>query len=485
MFEKIPKQTPEKRRFQENIDFHEKKWKKKAEQHAARGFFERWMSGDRSEKDADDFMHAEAERDNADYSLRKSERIYQPSTDEMEANPYREEAERWEQKTKAVCESFVERIENSEGSDVETLVIFTHGGMKAATVAGDALALNILGADQRVLDNVVGVSSGVVAAERLVAGRESLLKGIAMLIGPLATKKFINLLRLKAKINIPYLKELEDEGEFALDTKAIQEARSGLWVVTTDPVVGNSEATPRILDQKKLEGGPTMGPVLSMSIPGVTGKIHKVDGREQYDGGFATLPIQQIVEKFKPKDPAKHLKVLVFTQHSFEGMENIKPSTVEEMAATILRSASLPTRLAGHATASAERAIAKFSELVGMGKTAEAMRTAPIGLASLAGASWLDQMARGLVLKQHQRETLEAIERETGAEIGVVFAPPSELSMTSIDSADLESAVRDAFFHVFELFGKEPPDEMPQYVSEERRKQLADAISNFEKQHDK
>src|SRR3989338_10825697 len=237
MSEKIPD-------FSKERKFNDERWKRQA---SSRGLFSK-------EKTPEDFMRSEAKRDDEDFEkkyIRESKREY----------------EIWEEHCKPIRQAFLEQARNPEGVDFVTVNIFMQGGMRAAGIAGAALGQDLLGVNSDTVDYAVGISSGDTVATRFVGGREQLLRGIAMLTGPLADKKFIDVLRPGNTIDINYIKELEDHGEYALDQEAIKNSHSKLWTIVTEPMNGNEEPRVKILDKKTIKPGISTGSVATMSIP--------------------------------------------------------------------------------------------------------------------------------------------------------------------------------------------------------------------------
>ena len=157
----------------------------------------------------------------------------------------------------------------------------------------------------------------------------------------MADKEFIDPLRPGNAINLGYLKKLQEEGEYAIDENHIKDAHSKLWTLVSDPIQGSETPRVKILDKKTIKEGITAGTVATMSIPAVTGQIPEIDGVKYYDGGFGTLPIKEIIEKVRSENPDAEINVLIFTQTSFDPMENkIKPKTPEVLGAKIMRAAA-------------------------------------------------------------------------------------------------------------------------------------------------
>ncbi|MDB5238628.1 MAG: hypothetical protein JWM46_898 [Candidatus Kaiserbacteria bacterium] len=409
---------PNKRKFDKELEFNADRWERQAEN---RGIFSK-------EKTADDFMRAEAKRDDIDFE----KKYIKESAKEYEV---------WEAHAQPVREAFLLQAESPEDVDFVTVNIFMQGGMRAAGIAGAALGQDMAGATSKTVNYAVGISSGATVAARFVGGREELLRGTAMLTGPLAKKEFISP-RLGNTINLPYLKDLEENGEYAIDQQKVKDAHCKLWTIVTEPMKGAEGPRVRIIDSKTVEEGMTTATVSSMSIPQVTGKIPTLGGETFYDGGFAALPIKEIIEKVRSENPNKKVKVLIYTQASFDGMEDIKPASAETLGAKIMHGIATPLK----------------------------------GLGSL-DPDTVRQLAKGLVLKENLRKSLEAIEKETDADIGVMWAPPTNLGMTSIDPDELKMAVNESARNAIKLFGAEQPEELPEYVPQ--RDQLKKAIEEY------
>lgn len=409
--------------------FHKKRWERKAEQESTRGAFERFLDKNGPDRDDGDFMHEEAKRDDEDFEkkfIRESKREY----------------ETWEKHTQPIRDAILNKVRNPEAADYVIVYGFLPGGMRAGGIAGAALGSDLIGADSSVIDYAVGSSSGDNVATRFVGGREQLLRGIAMFTGPLSSKKFIGP-RPGNVINLSYVRELEEGGDYALDQEAIKNAHCKLWTIVTEPIRGTEEARTVIIDKKAIKEGMSAASVATMSIPLVTGQVPEIDGKKYYDGGFAAFPIKEIIKKVQEENPGKRVKMLLFTQSSFEPLDAIKPEDYEVLAGKLMH------RIAG-----------------------------PVhGIGSLDSANTIRQLAKGLITKENLRKSLEAIESETGADIGVEWAPPSAAGMTTIDSDEIKAAVMESMRKLIDRFGGTQPDVMPEYHSP--RAELKQAIQAY------
>ena len=416
--------------FEKDRKSNDERWARQAKKHAERGVLERWASRGNTTKDADDFMREEAKRDDEDFEKKF-------------VKESRKEYEIWEEHARPVREAFLQQVRNPEGVDFVTVAVFLPGGMRAGALAGAALGLDLLGANSNIIDYAVGSSSGDNVATRFVGGREQLLRGIAMFKGPLSDEQFIGP-RWGNVINLEYLKQLEDEGEYALDEDRIRKAHCKLWTIVTEPMKGDEEPRARILDKKTIRPGISTGSVATMSIPQVTGDIPEIDGEKLYDGGFAAFPLKEVIEKVKSENPGKKVKMLIFTQASFEAMDDIKPAPLEVVGQKVMRSIAGPVS----------------------------------GMGSLKSAATIRQLAKGLVLKENLRKTLKAVEEETGADIGVEWAPPSEVGMVSIDSDEIGMSISQGVRQTIGRFGGTQPEEIPEYIPENKRL-LQQAIEEY------
>ena len=408
MLEKRTGFPKDSKRFEKERKFHQERWSKKE---GEQGLFSR--------KSKEDFMHEEARRDDADFEKRKHI-----------------EFQEWEKSLKEVKKNFKKRAENPEAKDaqgrrIRTLIIIMGGGMKSARGAGQVIGLNLSGITADKVDMVGGASGGAVVATEYVAGPEETLKGAGMLTGPMATKKFINKLRLGKVVNLPMAKKLMLEGEYKIDTNAVMRSSTELRYVVTLPVTGNKDPEVRILDAKKIKPNMIEGIVSTMSIPYATGPIPEIDGVKYYDGGFAPLPIGEYIEEFVRTFGDSPTDVLILPNAPFDAMENIKPTRVE------------------------------------------------YNLASLARTASLNQIEKGLILKEQLRESLEHIKKERGVNIGIMWPPDDALESLSIDTDDMEAAKIASARDAIRQFGGEQPDEIPAYVSQKEK--LVRAIKEYKK----
>lgn len=320
----------------------------------------------------------------------------------------------WQKTLRVVIEHFKERAENPE-STRRTLIFVASGGMQVANAAGQLAALNLMGLTADKVDTVVGASSGAMAATAYVSGPEGTKKGAAMLTGPLASKEFIDpsISRLGETVKLRMAQELMEEGVYKIDQDSIRNSQTELAFVVTLPVQEGEDPEPAFLNAKTIPSM-TDGIVSSMSIPYATGKIPEINGQTFFDGGFSPLPLKQLIEKFNPTD------ILILPQTPFELMENIKPSPTEST------------------------------------------------IASIAGATGIGQLEKGLLLKQQWRKSLERIGEETDVNIAIAWAPDSEMTLLTTKGSSIKAAFLAAGQDLFKQLGEEPREEMFEYLSPEQ-----------------
>ena len=349
----------------------------------------------------EDLMLQEALRDHADFEKRQHI-----------------EFKEWQKGLRVVISNFVERATNPE-SKRRTLIFIQGGGMKSANTAGRVIGLNMIGLTADKVDAVGGASGGTVSATEYVAGPEETVKGAAMLTGPLASGEFINtgISRVGETVKLAMVKELLEAGEFKLDEEAIRKSKTELFYVVTLPVQGKNDPEVRFLDAKRLDSMAD-GIVSSMSIPFATGKIPKINGITYFDGGFAPLPIDQLIEHFNPTD------ILVLSPDSFETVDNIKPTPAESTIAT------------------------------------------------LAGAASLNQLEKALTLKQQWRRDLERVQKIKNVNIGMMWGIETGITSITTDGPDLDAAVRATAWDTVKQLSDvakqlkiKLPTKMPRYIS--------------------
>ncbi|MDP2648493.1 MAG: hypothetical protein Q8P19_01180 [bacterium] len=416
------------RQFEKEREFHQGRWESKAQADVQRGIWRRLLERNRTDKTAEDFMREEADRDNADFDKRQLD-----------------EFKEWQDMLRVVIDNLKEKIRNPENKDAGgTLVLILGGGMKSAYGAGQVLGLHMVGLTADKVEMVGGSSGGAVDATAYAGGLEQILRGCSMMVEELGSKDFISKIRLGKLVNLPMLKGLMEEGEYAIDTEAIRKTPTELRFTMTLPVEGQQDPQVRILDAKTMKPGMVDGIVSTMSIPNATGPIPEIDGVKYYDGGFVPLPIDEYIEEYTRSIGAPPKNILILPQTPFEEMENIRPTNKEIKFADLLR------KQAGSLTEAG----------------------------SLGNAALLSQIEKGLLLKHQLRESLEIIQKRKDVNIGILWPPDMGLGSLTIDGDDMKAAILESARAVIREFGQKQPDEMPWYISE--RGKLRNAIRNFQ-----
>jgi len=429
--------------FGKERKIHEARWEKKAEDEAARGVISRALRGeklfptDEEKKTPQDFMHAEAERDNTEFNKRH---IEVKSKEEFEA---------WQKLLRPVIEGFKERVNNPEDTDNGTLIIMWPGGMKGAYTAGQAIGLHEMGVKGKVVDMVIGTSTGAVIATPFVEGTDALLKSTTMMIEELSSEDFINpyspVRWLKRNvIRLQKIKELWTKGEYKIDEEAIKKSPTDLIYTVTEPMRGDeTEARVKYLDAKTIKPGMIDGVIASMSIPFMTGERPEIDGKTYNDGGFGLKDIEKDIAEYTRRRGKAPKNVLVLPTTPFEMLEEMKPSEKE----------------------------VKFAEYAKQ----QAEKMVKAGSSAKAGS--LKQIEKGLLLKGELRKSLELIQKQQGINVAVLWPENADLSFVGIDGGDMQAATLSAGRGVYKEWGAKQPEEFPHYVSQ--KQQLKQAIAGF------
>ena len=428
--------------FAAERDLHEKRWRDKADADAARGKLSRAWRGERlfpkeSEKKTwEDLMRAEAEHDNVEFDKRH---ILEKSKKEFEA---------WQVLLHRVIEGFKQRVADPDDTDNGTLIIMWPGGMKGAYTAGRAVGLQKMGMKGKVVDMVIGTSTGAVVATPFVEGTEALLKSTTMMIEELASEDFINpyspMRWMKRNvIRLQKIKELWTEGEYKIDEGAIKKSPTDLIYTVTEPMKGDEEPKVKYLDAKTIKPGMIDGVIASMSILLMTGKIPKIDGKTYNDGGFGLKNIEDDIAEFTRRRGKPPKNVLILPTTPFETLEEMKPSKGEIKIAQFVR------------------------------RQAEKM----VKAGSSVRAGSLYQAERGLLLKGELRKSVELIRKQTGINVAIMWDWDEDVSFVDIDGDKMRSAYLSSGRDVYKQWGAEQPEEFPYYVSNKQK--LKNAINDF------
>jgi len=238
-------------------------------------------------------------RDNADFEKRRTQ-----------------EFKEWHRMLEIVVENLKKKRDDpeKEGKKIRPLLLILGGGMQGPYGAGQVIALGRMGFRDK-FDTVVGISAGAAdAAYFLSANEESdkqTLLGTSLYYKELATKKFLNFLRLKQIMNVGYAVGLMKEGEKALDTDAIIKGHSEFYVQATN----STTKEPELINGKTAKQGVVQAIEASMALPWVYGKEIEVDDGKYVDGAFEPVPIQKVIERFNPTD------VLILPNMSYDNTD--------------------------------------------------------------------------------------------------------------------------------------------------------------------
>jgi|GEM_PF-1743337 len=411
-FENINSAPKSQVKKEENIDplrtereWHKERWENKSEAGSNKNIF------GRTRKTPEDFMREEADRDNEDFDKRQHE-----------------EFEAWQSDLGVVIENFKSKIENPEKKSVN-VVYMKGGGMKSAYTGGQVWALNQMGLTSDKVDYIFGSSSGSVVAAAYAGGQEETNKGLRLLTEPLSSPDFINpnikQLWKQNVINLELAEQLMSEGDYALDEDKIRGYKGKLYFNVTEPAVDHQTPVVRFLDMKDTDKNPSIPNRIrsSMTIPGLTGEIPKIDGEELYDGDFNQLPIEEVIDQVKSTLPEgmedAEINILVLPQTPFELMENIEPTQTEYNLASL--------------TTAAHKAM--------IGSNAS-----------------LKQTEKLLLARQELRKDLKDIQETEHVNIGILWPPNDDLGTLNTDSEAAQASILSSARDTIKQFGGEQPE---------------------------
>ena len=200
------------------------------------------------------------------------------------------------------------------------------------------------------------------------------------------------------------------DGGYSIDEAAIRKAGTELSYAVTLPTKGDAKPEVVFLNAQDEAEVPSMTEAIkaSMSLhPRLTGSAGMINGTQYHDGAISPLPIEEILEKFKPTD------VLILPQLPYEYLSNIKPSVGEYLGS-------------------------KLAKLLGV-----------------------DTVAKGLVSKKELRLSLELIQKLKEVNIGVLWPPDHGLDTFTTDGDEFKAAAIGSFRDTLKQWGADTPTEMP------------------------
>src|SRR3989344_255247 len=372
---------------EEEFEFHQARFENKAKKREE-SLWGKVMDID-DPKTAKAFAHEEALRDNADFEKRRTQ-----------------EFKEWHRMLEIVVENLKKKRDDpeKEGKKIRPLLLILGGGMQGPYGAGQVIALGRMGFRDK-FDTVVGISAGAAdAAYFLSANEESdkqTLLGTSLYYKELATKKFLNFLRLKQIMNVGYAVGLMKEGEKALDTDAIIKGHSEFYVQATN----STTKEPELINGKTDKQGVVQAIEASMALPWVYGKEIEVDDGKYVDGAFEPVPIQKVIERFNPTD------VLILPNMSYDNTD---------------------TRILSKA---------KNALIIGFAKMLPRLGSLPLA-------------EKVLRAQRQTRQAFEYIRNNYKVNVGILYPPDLGLTQVGTDSEQIQAGVIAAAKNTFEEFGE-------------------------------
>lgn len=379
---KAPRSATEETELETLRKFHQANFEKKEKDHLTRNIFRRILDG--GEKlEAKDFAHAEALKEHADFERRRTA-----------------EFQEWERRLAVVVDRLKKKRDDpeGEGKKIKPLLLVLGGGMRGSYGSGQVVALRKLGLTDH-FDTVVGISAGACDAAYFLAGDQQVLLGASIYYEECTTSEFINFKHINRVLNVEVVSDVMRRGPKALDVAAIKNSRPNFYVQVTK--TGTNESV--LINAKTATEGTIEAIRASMAFPLLYGKTVHIDGGEYVDGAFEPLPIEKVIQQFKPTD------ILILPNRSFTNTDVHELSKGEYLLSKIM-----PKR----------------------------------GLLGLLG--------KMLKSKEKLRRAFQDIKSATDINIAVLWPPDSGLtSLSNTESDEIKTAIIEAANDTFARFKEE------------------------------
>lgn len=371
--------TPEQQKIEEERAFHWARFEREAEQRQDK---RDWLGRKKEQNlSAMDVAHEEAIRDYEQFKL-------------AETREYKES----ENQLTAVIESIKKKHDDpeGEGKKIRPLLYVMSGGLEGPYSVGQAMALQDMGYDKD-FDVLVGASTGSVVAGYMAAGQ---VESAASNYEKMTSKEFFDSHRVREMVDVDYAVSFVKDGPDAMNTEQFYKDPRELYFQVYNDGTGQTE----FVDPKKIPEGPFEAIRASAALPYIYNKKVKLRDSEYRDGGINPLPIDQIIEKFKPTD------ILILPNRSYS-----------------------------------ETTVHKFSE-VGWAFSKILPEKGPL------------RLLKNLVKRRHEfQKELGGLKDIKGVNVGIMWPPLEDLSLLGQDVDKMKAAVLAAEHHTFEKFGQQPP----------------------------
>ncbi len=413
-----------------DMEFHQRQFQKMAERHNKRGSLFNRRKGTnllsltgRLDRIVDKNLidndkpnrpkHITSEYAEQEYIARKNADI------ERRKDP---EFQEWQKALRPVIEAFKSKRDDPEGEGKKhkLVVLILGGGMRGPYSAGQVMGLNEMGLTADKVDVVVGISAGAGTGSYYMTGPEGTRKGASIFYDECDTPAFLNVARATHMLDSTVVGGVMRGEEKYLDQAVIRKSKTEFYAVVTRKESQEAE----LIDVKNAKPDLVTPIEASMNVPLLRAPGIKVNENslsiEYIDGGFDPLPLQLLIDKFKPAD-GRDLNFLVLTNMPFNTIETFSEST----------------------------GVAKYLPRAGSPGTIKKFL----------------QVARDL------RKLLESFKKEQNVNIGILWAPDRGLHVLDTDAAMIELAENDAARDTIEQFGEKQPEKIEMYIPRKYRQQ--------------
>lgn len=355
--------------------------------------------------------HITAEYVEQEYVARKSADI------ERRKDP---EFREWQMVLKPVIDAFKAKRDDPEGEGEKhkVVVLILGGGMRGPYSAGQVIGLNEMGLTADKADAVVGISAGAGTGSYYMTGHEGTRRGASIFYDECDTPAFLDVSRATHMLDATIVGDAMRGEEKYLDQKAIRDSKTEFYSVVSRRESQEAE----LIDVKNAKPDMVAPIEASMNVPLLRAPGIKVNENslsiEYIDGGFDPLPLQQLIDKFKPTD-GRDLSFLVLPNAPFARIETFSESTGP---AKYLPRAGSPGTLK------------KFY-----------------------------QVTRDL------RRLLESFKKEQNVNIGILWPPDRGLHTLDTDAGMIELAENDAARDTIKQFGEKQPERIKMYTPKKFR----------------
>lgn len=369
--------------------FHEARWSREAEsknEEAIHGIL--MKMGVKDAATPEDVMYAEALKDNEHFDKRLS-------------HEYR----RWDEKLQEMVRDFraVRDGTPDKPEHFKAVRLMLGTGLGSGYGTGQDMALEDMGYND-IFDVVIGSSGASGPAAYSVAGESR--KAASLYMNECASPEFLTHFPLKLDTRV--IAEEMRSGPKALNQDAIRESKKELYAIVSNANTRKAE----FVDFKTATPDMVSACEASSAIPFFRDSV-EVDGTHYYDGAFSELPLEEIIERFKPT----HL--FIQPNVAFKYLQSYEYSGVERAVLW---------------------ATAKLGALASLGTVEEFFR-----------------------MKENTRKLFEKVGKMHNVKIAVMWPPAEDLGSLVNDPDTMRRAILESYRKTVSDFGEIQPQKIELY----------------------